>query len=73
MSDLAIVSRHEKGFPQADFYKDCGDMEAEEFELLGATPDDFFTMKREDSLAMASAIASVRWPGVKIKIAAGLG
>lgn len=73
MADLAIVSRHKKGFPQADFYQGCGNMEMEEFEELGASPDDFFTMKRDDSLAMAASIASIRWPGAKVVIAAGLG
>jgi hypothetical protein len=68
-TDLVIVSMHEKDFPQADMYRFCGGMDAAEFEALGCAPDDFFTMKRGDSLSMAQSLAAIRWPGAKIVIA----
>lgn len=64
--DLAIVSMHEKGFPQGDFYEGCGDMPAMEFEALGMAPDDFFTLKRGDTLASAMEFARQRWPTAKV-------
>ena len=66
MTDLVIVSMHEKGFPQADFYEGCGDMGAMEFGALGKAPDGFFTMRRGDSLDAAKAKAAEHWPSAKI-------
>lgn len=66
MTDLVIVSMHEKGFPQADMYRDVAEMPAWEFEATGMAPDDFFTLKRGDTLADAMTKASERWPGAKI-------
>ena len=70
MADLVVVSMHEKGFPQADYYLDCGDLSADDFEELGAAPDSYFTMRRGDSIEQALAKATAKWPNAKIVIAA---
>jgi hypothetical protein len=62
MTDLVIVSMHEKGFPQADMYHDAAEIPAWEFEALGMAPDDFFTMSRGDTPHDAVAKAKERWP-----------
>lgn len=64
--DLVIVSMHEKGFPQADYYQGCGDMDAIEFRCLGKSPDGFFTMKRGDTLEAAFDKARKEWPAALI-------
>lgn len=64
--DLVIVSMHEKGFPQADLYKGLGEISASEFEALGPVADDFFTMKRGDTLLDATAKAMAKWPGANV-------
>ena len=66
LTDLVIVSMHEKGFPQADFYKDCGEMPADEFNWLGLSPDDFFTLAHGADLASAIRYARERWPTARI-------
>lgn len=66
MVDLVIVSMNAKGFPQADCYIDCGDMDANEFSCLGLSPDSFFTMRRGDTLDAAFAKARQEWPDAKI-------
>lgn len=70
MTDLVIISMHEKGFPQADMYADCGDMAADEFEAIGNAPDDFFTLRKGDTLEAAWRMARNRWPSAKIVEAA---
>ncbi len=67
MPDLVIVSMHEKGFPQADMYRDCADIPAAEFEELGLVPDDFFTLKKGDTTHMAVIKAKERWPGAWVE------
>jgi len=62
MTDLVIVSMHEKGFPLADMYRDAAEIPADEFEAMGAVPDDFFTMSRADCLRDAVVKAKERWP-----------
>ena len=66
MTDLVIVSMHVKGFPQADLFLGCADMSASEFESVGPSPDDFFTMVRGTSLEGAFIAASKRWPQAKV-------
>lgn len=63
MTDLVIVSMHEKGFPQADMYRDAAEIPADEFEAMGRAPDDFFTMSRRDCPHDAVIKAKERWPG----------
>lgn len=70
MSDLVILSMHDHGYPQADMYQGCGEMPAIEFEALGMAPDDFFTLRRIDTIADAWTKARERWPGAKIVEAA---
>jgi hypothetical protein len=60
--DLAIVSMHERGFPQADLHLGCGTMSASEFNALGRAPDSFFTMKQGDTLEQAADKARRDWP-----------
>lgn len=64
--DLVIVSMHDKGFPQADFYAGCGDMPADEFNACGMSPDDFFTLARGETLATAIERARREWPTARI-------
>lgn len=70
MTDLVIVSMHEKGFPQADFYAEAADMPTWEFEATGMAPDDFFTLGRGNTIDEAIDQARVRWPDAKIVQAA---
>lgn len=69
MSNLVIISMHEKGFPAADFYQGHGGTGHQEFERAAPSPDDFFTMKRGDTLLDAYERAETRWPGAVILIA----
>jgi hypothetical protein len=69
MSDLVIISMHEKGFPQADFYAGWGKMSSLEFASVSPSPDSFFTMKRGDKLSDAHEKAQRTWPGSIIKTA----
>lgn len=68
--DLAIVSMHEKGFPQGDLYEGCGEMGSMEFEALGKSPDDFFTMVRGSTIEDARAYAQRRWLTARVVDAA---
>lgn len=68
--DLVIVSMHVKGFPQADFYAEHGEMTSIEHEAIGASPDDFFTMVRGATIEDAENAARKRWPGALIVQAA---
>jgi hypothetical protein len=63
MADLVIVSMHEKGFPQADMYRDASEIPAREFEAFGRSPDDFFTMSKGNAPHDAVVKAKERWPG----------
>lgn len=63
--DLAVVSMHEKGFPQADLYV----LANADDDLEGETPDDFFTMKRGDTIEMACGRAKEKWFGATVVIA----
>jgi hypothetical protein len=62
MKDLVIVSMHEKGFPQADYYQGFGDMPMDEFNSLGCAPDAFFTMSKCQPIEAAKAKAAAQWP-----------
>jgi hypothetical protein len=64
MSDLVIVSKHEKGFWQADFYKDGGEIPSVEWEAIGAVPDDYFTMSQ--SMKDVMQRAGEKWPDAVI-------
>lgn len=66
MSDLIIVSMHEKGFPQADIYFGLGDTDPCEFAFMGLAPDGFFTMSVGDTLEAAFAKASAKYPNAKV-------
>ena len=68
--DLVIVSMHERGFPQADFYQGMAKYDASEFERIGASPDSFFTMKTGDTLEQAFIKARKEWPNALIVPAA---
>ena len=66
MSDMIIISMHEKGFPQADLYHDVGGWDENDWD--SAVPDAFFTMKRGDTLEQASARAKMKWPEAEVYI-----
>lgn len=66
MGDLVIVSRHEKGFWQADFYRDGQEIPSDQWETIGPSPDGFFTMKRDGSALDAFTKAQGRWPGALV-------
>jgi len=67
--DLVIISMHEKGFPSADLYIGQGGGLALDDLDEGEPPDGFFTMKRGDTLEMASIKAAEKWPGATIMFA----
>ena len=67
-NDLVIVSKHEKGFWQADFYKDGKSIPAADWEVIGPSPDSFFTMKRGQSLKDTKRKANEKWPGTRIDL-----
>lgn len=66
MTDLVIISKHPKGFWQADLYKDAWEIPANEFEQIGPSPDDFFTLKYGESRIAAVYRARAKWPWAKI-------
>lgn len=71
MSDLVIISLHEKGFWQADFYRDASHISAMELEAMGLSPDDFFTLSCSPPHNLeidATRKAHDRWPGAEIRI-----
>src|SRR5882672_7875571 len=41
-NDLVLISEHEKGFWQADLYKEGCGIQSAEWEIVGPSPDDFF-------------------------------
>ena len=57
---------HERGFPQADYYSGCADMDPGEFNCIAPSPDTFFTMKRGNTLEAAFAKAQAEWPKAKV-------
>jgi hypothetical protein len=61
--DLVIISMHEKGFPQADFYYGHGETPAAEFEALGCTPDAYFSLSKCQPIEAAKAKAAAKWAG----------
>ena len=67
-NDLVIVSKHEKGFWQADFYKDGKSVPADDWEVIGPSPDSFFTMKIGQSLIKTMHKAQAKWPGTSIDL-----
>lgn len=69
MTDVAVISFHEKGFWQGDLYLDASEWTRHDWEN-GPTPDDFFTMKRGENLSAAKAHAKERWPNADIREAA---
>jgi hypothetical protein len=66
MTDLVIISKHEKGFWQADLYRDTWEITPSDFEQMGLSPDDFFTLKRGESRIAAVHRARQKWPSAKI-------
>lgn len=66
LRDLIVVSMHEKGFPQADIYDGCGDMDITWFNCAGMTPDGFFTMEVGQSIADAMEKAKTGHPGAVV-------
>lgn len=70
MSDLVVVSMHERGFPQGDYYIGMGEMPATEFEAISPSPDGFFTMSVGDTIEQAKAFAAEQWPEAVIVEAA---
>jgi hypothetical protein len=69
MSDLVIISKHEKGFWQADFYRDGGEIPSADWDQIGPSPDDFFTMRRGQTALDAMHRAQKRWPDALINLA----
>jgi hypothetical protein len=68
MSDLVIISEHEKGFWQADMYRNGSEIAPSDFEQMGLAPDDFFTMRSGQSALDTMHKAQTRWPGALINI-----
>lgn len=69
MGDLAVISRHEKGFWQGDLYVDASHLSGDEMEQMGLAPDAFFTLGRgstEDEARIASVKA---WPAAVVVVA----
>lgn len=66
MSDLVVISLHEKGFWQADMFRDASDLAPSEMEAIGLAPDSFFTLKRGASRHLAERRAREVWPDAKI-------
>jgi hypothetical protein len=66
MTDLVIISKHEKGFWQADLYRNAWEISPSDFEQMGLSPDEFFTLKRGESQIAAHYKARERWPDAKI-------
>ena len=64
--DLLIVSMHEKGFPQADFYPNGQHFMDTDWDA--AIPDAFLTGEIGESLAEFTARVGDRWPSAKIEI-----
>jgi hypothetical protein len=72
MGDVVVVSLHDKGFWQADFYR--GASEWDNFDWTnGNAPDGFFTLKRDQTMEDAFAKAREKWPGAVILEGAALG
>ena len=63
--DLVLVSMNEKGFPQADLFLETN----HDDDLDGAAADQFFTMKRGDTIEAAVAKAKAKWPKARLMIA----
>lgn len=68
--DLVIISKHEKGFWQADLYLEGCGIPADEWELIGPVPDGFFTMKRGQTMLEAMHKAKEKWPNARINLEA---
>lgn len=69
VTDLVIISRHEKGFWQADFYAGASHLAGDEIEQLGLVPDSFRTFLRGITLEEAKALSATRWPNAEVKVA----
>ena len=69
--DLVIISKHEKGFWQADLYFDGTSIPINEWESGGVVPDGFFTMKRGQTMQDAIHRAREKWPSARIDGAFG--
>lgn len=67
MRDVVVISLHEKGFWQADLYRDASELENEQWD--GLSPDAYLTRKRGGDMQDAIAKASSFWPGAEIRIA----
>ena len=69
MPDLAIVSLHEKGFWQADLYRDASDLRGDEIEQMGLAPDGFRTFKIGGTSRDAVEWVVNNWKSAEICIA----
>ena len=68
--DLVIISKHDKGFWQADLYRDGCAIPSADWEEIGPTPDAFFTMRRGQSSMDAMHKAQEKWPSALINLVA---
>lgn len=71
MADVVVVSFHEKGFWQADYYRDASEWDRFDWSS-GHVPDGFFTMKSDPSVNLddCKRKAAETWPGADIREAA---
>lgn len=65
--DVAVISLHEKGFWQADLYRDASELTNDEWE--GVAPDAFLTRKKGSDMQDAIDHACRFWPAAEIRIA----
>jgi hypothetical protein len=66
--DLVIVSQHERGFWQADFYFGGTQYTGHEMECMGLAPDGFRTFSKGGSREDAIERARAEWPGAQISV-----
>lgn len=66
MSAVAVISFHEKGFFQADLYRNASGWERADWDA-GHSPDAFFTMKKGDNLSAAMSRAREKWPDCDVR------
>lgn len=65
-NDLVIVSFHEKGFWQADYYREASDLTGDEMDQIGLAPDGFCTFSKDVTLEDAMRRARDYWPGSEV-------
>jgi hypothetical protein len=66
MSDIVIISLHERGFWCADFWQGYGDVPADEFEQIAPSPDGYLS---RPTMAEAESDARMTWPEARIEFA----